>query len=266
MSLAAGFVCADGIVLVRTTEHSGSTPQWTPTAIFQRSAAAYEVALTGTGDASLVRMAADHLLERELDDDDGLDEVWKKSERVANRLAKKYIFCHGERDTEKPRLQLLVAVRAREGSRLLLRSEANRLAKSDGCEFVGVGQELARSVASWLYEPPLTVSVVSQLAAHIIHWTAEHAPACGRALQVLSLTGTAQPAPPQQIPLEGECFWGLHRLLQPILTGVLDERLSDVQFDDRLRWFEERMVAVRQACGDERRRESDSGGVAQKQS
>ncbi|MBV8573861.1 MAG: hypothetical protein JOZ58_02320, partial [Acetobacteraceae bacterium] len=31
------------------------------------------------------------------------------------------------------------------------------------------------------------------------------------------------------------------------LTGCLDPSVSDVEFDDRLRWFEEKMSAVRQA-------------------
>ncbi len=263
MTLAAGFLCADGIVLARATERSGQIAKWTPTEIFRHTSAQYELAVTGAGDDALIRMAADHLLQRELDDDDDLSELQEKSERMVNRLSKKYIFCHGERDTQRPQLQLLVAARMSGGAQLLLSGSENRLARSDGCEFVGTGRELARSVASWLYEPTLPVGVVSRLAIQVLQWTAEHVPGCGRAGQILCLSGAAQPAVAQHIALEGEFFWGLNALLQPILTGCLDERIGDVQFDDRLRWFEERMSAVRQALGEERQRDSHASAASQ---
>ncbi|HTT03516.1 MAG TPA: hypothetical protein VMG11_15660 [Steroidobacteraceae bacterium] len=263
MTLAAGFLCTDGVVVARATERSGSAAKWTPTEIFVGSGSGYEIAVTGIGNAALIRMAADQLLERSLEGDEDLSELWEECERLVNRLSKKYIFCYGERDPERPQLQLLVAARMREqGSRLLLRSDANRIAKSDGFEVLGHGSELARSVTSWLYEPGLTVSVVARLVTHIVHWTAEHVPGCGRTTQVLCLSGAAQTPKPVHAPAEEEFFWGLNRLLQPIITGCIDERITDVQFDDRLRWFEERLSAVRQAGGAERRPEADSPVVS----
>ena len=263
MTLAAGFIASDGIVIARATERSGSAAKWTPTEIFVGSSSAYEIAVTGSGDPALIRMAADQLLERTLEGDEDLSDLCEECERLVNRLSKKYIFCYGERDAERPQLQLLVGARMREdGSRLLLRSDANRIAKSDGIELVGHGSELARSVASWLYEPGLTVSVLARLVPHIVQWTAEHVPGCGRSTQLLCLSGAAQSPEPLQTPAEAEFFWGLNRLLQPIITGCIDERISDVQFDDRLRWFEERLSAVRQAAAEEGQPEADSPAVA----
>jgi hypothetical protein len=208
------------------------------------------LAVCGAGNDDLIRMAFDQLV-RELKDDDQLEDLWRKSEKLVQRVAKKYLFCYDERARERPQLQLLIAATSRAGGALLLKSDANRLVRVDRCEFVGAGAELARATTAWLYEPGLECAVVAPIAAETLGWLRQHVPGCGAATRVLVLKGTAVTAGAAPAVPAGEAdagfFWGVHRLLQPILTGCLDERVSDVEFDDRLRWFEEALSAVRQA-------------------
>jgi len=246
---SAGFVCADGLVVAADAAHSSGIARWEQRRIFEHSRPSYALAVCGAGNDDLIRMAFDQLA-RELEDDDGLEELWRKSEKLVQRIAKKYLFCYAEQARERPQLQLLIAASARAGGSLLLKSDANRLVRVDGCEFVGTGAELARATASWLYEPKLTCAVVAPIAAETLGWVRRHLPGCGGALRVVTLQGTtlAEVAAPSLAAGEADAgfFWGVHRLLQPILTGCLDERVSDVEFDDRLRWFEEALSAVRQ--------------------
>jgi hypothetical protein len=89
--------------------------------------------------------------------------------------------------------------------------------------------------------------VVAPLAGQLLSWVRENVSGCGPAGRILSLEPRgAVEAEPAGLPAT-DFFGGVHRLLQPILAGCVDGRLSDVEFDDRLRWFEESMSALRQA-------------------
>jgi len=245
MTSAAGFVCADGLVIAADAEHSSGVARWEQRRIFEHTRAAYALSVCGAGNDDLIRMAFDQLA-RELEDADQLEDLERKSEKLVNRLAKKYLFCYGEHDAQRPQLRLLIAASAAHGGTLLLKSDANRIARVDGCEFLGAGAELARATASWLYEPGLTCAVVARMATEVLGWVRQHVPGCGRSTRVLTLKAgaVAEATAPEA---EAGFFWGVHRLLQPILTGCLDERVSDVEFDDRLRWFEEALSGVRQS-------------------
>jgi hypothetical protein len=245
MGIAAGFVCADGIVLAAGIARTDASDKWPQRCFFERTAPRYRVALTGSGNDDLVRMAFDHLA-RELDEDDDLDEIHERAEKSLNRLAKKYLFCYEAGDPRRPELRLLIGVRMHDGRSVLLRTEENRVARVEDWAFVGPGSALAATVASWLYEPGLSSQAVCGLVAHIVFWVRQHGAECGAATRVLALRegATADEAPVLSV---NEFFWGLHGSLRPVLTGCLDPHVSDIEFDDRLRWFEEKMSAVRQA-------------------
>ena len=246
MSAAAGFVCADGIVLSADADAASGVARWEPRRILVQARGAYLAAVSGCGNHDLIRMAADQLA-RDLDEDDDLEGLWRTSEKLVNRLAKKYLFCYAEHDPERPQLQLLIAFRHETEGSLLLASDANRIARVDGCTFVGAGAELARATSSWLYEPSLPCAVVAPLAAQLLAWVRENVSGCGPTGRILSLEpGGAVELEPPAVP-GTDFFGGVHRLLQPILAGCVDGRLSDVEFDDRLRWFEESMSALRLA-------------------
>jgi hypothetical protein len=254
MTLAAGFRCIDGIVLARAG--GGAVPKW-ERHIFEQTTPGYTIAVTGAGNVDLVRMAAEHWA-RELDEDAELDEIARCAEKVIRRLCKKHILCYGANDPERPQLQLLLGASTAHGH-LLLRSDANRVARVDGCEFAGSGELVGRSLASWLYEPTLPVAVVARLASQIICNVQQHAAAGGRAAHVLVLRHGVPQTRLASADAEQDFFWGVNQVLQPILIGCLDERVSDVEFDDRLRWFEEKMSAVRQALKDAQSLELPNG-------
>jgi|HubBroStandDraft_4_1064222.scaffolds.fasta_scaffold55379_3 hypothetical protein len=245
MGIAAGFVCADGILLAAEIALTDASDKWPQRCFFERVVPRYRVALTGSGNADLVRMAFDHLA-RELDEDDDLDDIWERAEKLLNRMAKKYLFCYDAGDARRPELRLLIAARMQDGRSLLLKTDENRVSRVEDCVFVGPGSALAATVASWLYEPSLSSQVVSSLVAQILFWVRQHGAECGTAARVLTLREGASPEDAPVVSVD-QFFWGVHASLRPILTGCLDPSVSDVEFDDRLRWFEEKMSAVRQA-------------------
>ena len=246
MGIAAGFVCTDGILLAAGTALTDASDKWPQRCFFERTMPRYRIALAGCGNADLVRLAFDHL-SRELDEEDDLQDIRRRAEKMLSRLAKKYLFCYEASDPRRPELELLLAVRMQDGASLLLKSEENRICQVEDWVFVGPGSALAATVASWLYEPNLSSQVVSSLVPQILFWVRQHVADSGTAARLLVLReGTGAEEAPPAAPAD-EFFWGLHTSLRPILTGCVDSNVSDVEFDDRLRWFEEKMSAVRQS-------------------
>jgi hypothetical protein len=245
MGIAAGFVCSDGILLAAGTALTDASDKWPQRCFFERAVPRYRIALVGCGNSDLVRMAFDQLA-RELDEDDDLDDIWRCVEKVLNRLAKKYLFCYEASDPRRPELELLIAARMQDGASLLLKSEENRVSRVEDWVFVGPGSALAASVASWLYEPNLSTQVVSSLVPQILFWVRQHVADSGTAARILALRegASAEDAP---VVSADQFFWGLHASLRPVLIGCIDPKVSDVEFDDRLRWLEEKMSAVRQS-------------------
>jgi len=245
MGIAAGFVCSDGILLAAGTALSDASDKWPQRCFFERATPGYRIALAGCGNSDLVRMAFDQL-SRELDEDEELDDIWRRAEKVLNRLAKKYLFCYEASDPRRPELELVVAVRMHDGASLLLKSEENRICQVENWVFVGPGNALAASLTSWLYQPNLSTQVVSSLVPQILFWVRQHVADSGTAARILAL---CEGASAEEAPLVSadEFFWGLHASLRPVLIGCIDQNVSDVEFDDRLRWFEEKMSGVRQS-------------------
>ena len=248
MGIAAGCVCADGILLAAGIALTDASEKWPQRCFFEHAAPNYRFALTGAGNSDLVRMSFDQL-SRELDDDDELQDICERTEKAVNRFAKKYLFCYEPGDARRPEVELLIGVRMHDGECVLLKSDENRVCRVDGCVFIGPGSALATTVASWLYEPGLKSAVVSKLMAQILCWARQQGAECGAAARVMTLSAEAS-AQDTSVVRADEFFWGVQASLRPILTGCLDPSVSDVEFDDRLRWFEEKMSAVRQALRD----------------
>ncbi|MGO9037099.1 MAG: hypothetical protein ACLQKH_03865 [Steroidobacteraceae bacterium] len=239
MTMAAGFICADGIVVAADSEYTNpsSGGKWSNLKIFEYKRANYGVVITGAGDATLIRMAADHI-DRALKEGDDLSDIWLTVEAVTSNIAAKCIFP----DPTRPDLFLIVATRMNDGRKLLLTSDASKVAKVDNFVFVGIGETLGRTLASWLHSTDLATDVTSKIALHITYWVKKHVDGCGQETHVISLKESRR----RSLTLyEDSFFWGLNELLQPILIGCLDSKIKDEVFAERLQSFQRNMQAVR---------------------
>ena len=243
MTIAAGFVCNDGIVLAADSEISTQTSKWEGRKLFEHIRQNYGVVVTGAGDADLLNMAA-YEIGRALAATDKLDGIRAKVSAVLDQICERCIDRYQDGDPNRPQLFLLIAARMNSGQCLLLRTNENRISSVDGCEFVGIGADIARAEASWLYQPDLTTAVMSKIALQLIYWVKQHVLGCGQATYVISL----REARGRSIELcEDGFFWGLHDLLRPILLSCMDIKVPDEALDHALRLFEGKIRAVRRA-------------------
>ena len=244
MTIAAGFVCIDGIVIAADSEHSVVRSERGP--IFGVSKREYEVILTGTGTSHLIRMAFDELCDV-VDEKDNIRTIRTKIKEVVSNICQQHIFSlYQANDSRRPSFDLLIAVkmRTREGDKQLFKTTDAALSTVDHCDFVGTGSSLAISLASWLYDQKLTTDVTKVVARQILHWVRKHTPSCGQTTLAVTLRDSGT-SPSRSLHEDSQFFWGLHELLKPILIGCLDGLTSDQEFANHLQQFEDKMRAIR---------------------
>jgi 20S proteasome alpha/beta subunit len=244
MTIAAGFVCADGLVIAADGEISNNIAKWEDTKVHQCIRKNYGVVISGAGDSTLLKMAVDEI-DLQLAENADLQRIREIVVDVTDRLSRRCIFCYVDGDPDRPDLQLLVGARMKSGQTLLLKTEVNRICEVSGCDFVGVGHTLARTVASWLYQPQMPADVVAVIAMQIVYWVKQHVSGCGQETRVVSLVDRNR----SSITLyeDRDFFWGLNELIQPILVSCIDPTVTDTQFSDRIEKFAMKMGQVRQA-------------------
>ena len=117
MTIAAGFVCTDGLVLCADTEYSNGTLKVSKTKIFKRPQ--NDLLIAASGDEVLIEEAAHTLLES-LDDQLSLDHVKETIEHVMEAMHGNYIDRSLVPDYT---VHLLVAASARDGFALFKQSK-----------------------------------------------------------------------------------------------------------------------------------------------
>jgi 20S proteasome alpha/beta subunit len=253
MTIAAGFVCSNGVVLAADSEHSTDVVKFERRKVFQCKKKNYGFAVAGAGRSDLIRLVVDELRDK-LSEKDKLPQIRRKIKKLLKEVCDEHIFStYQATDPYRPRLLLLVAARMDTGENALWKTDDKIIATVDGCEFVGAGDSLAMTVASWLYDPSLSTGVVNVLAMQIIRWVKEHVPGCGKATHAVSVVGIqGSKRVIRTFCSDEEFFWGLNELLRPILIGCIDEKMTDSDFDSRIVKFSEKMRAVRQAFQQQR--------------
>lgn len=244
MTVAAGFVCSDGIVLAADSEYTYNYSKYEGEKLFQFGTDHWAIGIAIAGTMPLAKMFISDL-NRELRKILDLQGLHEKIIERAVYFKERYIRLETE---EIRQLLLLIAIQMKSSDEnLLLSVNGDVVDPVERSHFIGVGDELARATSSWLFDPSMPRHIVSQLAMHVINWTSEHTKNCGQSLYAMVVP---KPWKVQRVfifGVKGEFFWGLNELLRPILMGCMDVLITDKDFDASLKKLEEKMRAVR-AC------------------
>jgi len=238
VTIAAGFICRDGVLLCADTEESGIG--------FKRKVAKIEfrpelwpnnandpIALfTGSGDSAFV--------------DEVIDRMWgavgseKERDKIIVLMVRENRKYHREiweiyppiySMEQLPDADLLFAVAAKDGfglySMASTRFKVVRTFASIGC-----GSELAHYICSGAHSVGMTKESCAALAIHMLEQAKANTPGCGgdSHLAILTRTGAAQLLPKPEAQEMGEHLATGERLLKQMLVKSADLKVGDAEF------------------------------------
>jgi ATP-dependent protease HslVU (ClpYQ) peptidase subunit len=184
MTIAAAFICLDGIVLAADSEYTYNYSKYEGEKLFQFGNDSWAIGIAAAGTMDLAKMFVSDL-HRELQ-----TETSVKASHVAIILRAKhfydeYVRKNGEQDRQ---LLLLIAIQSKTSDEnLLLKVNGDIVDPISQCDFIGNGDELARATASWIYHPHLPTDVATPVALNILYWTTQHAQFCGQSIYALRI-------------------------------------------------------------------------------
>lgn len=246
MTIAAAFVCCDGIVLAADSEYTCNYSKYEGEKLFQFGNDDWAIGIAVAGTMDLAKMFVDQLHHELMQSNDVESPESIRGQIIA--LAKYFNAEYIRKSEEQRQLLAFIAIQMKSSDQnLLLKLNGDMVAPVHTSDFIGAGDEIARATASWLSHPSMPVNVGVNIALQVLHWTTKRAQYCGQTIYALMI-----PKPWRQqrsfTTFEiTEFFWGLHELLRPILIGCLNSQIAQDKFDAGLKAFEEKMREVRQA-------------------
>ncbi len=250
MTIAAGFICRDGIIVCADTEITyGDALKSTGSKIEMLLADETIVTMTGAGHRSYIRMAWDKFVRR--------FETYKKKtlawadfieivESTIGEIYKKHVPLYPA--DQKPWFSLIFAVKTRDGHLHLLISDETAVFESHTFEIAGVGATFGRFLADLLHWSPVDVSLRdgSIWAAYILWIAKKYTPGCGGDSSIFTITASGNGFYLGQVAALEERFAKWDSLVRPLFASAVDTRLSKDDFGARLQVFSEQIQQLRE--------------------
>lgn len=243
MTIAAAFVCLDGIVLAADSEYTYNFSKYEGEKLFQWGNDNWAIGIAIAGTMDLAKMFVDELHYKLLDSDD-LESLRKKIIDLAKYFNEEYI----RKSTDMRQMLLLIAIQLKTSDKnLLLKVNGDVVSPVWSSDFIGAGDEIARATASWIFHPSMPVKVGSQVALNVLYWTAEHAQYCGKTNYALTVPKPWKQMVSFSVYHIDDFFFGLNELVRPILVGCMHMPVPDNKFEEALQAFVDKMREVRRA-------------------
>jgi 20S proteasome alpha/beta subunit len=189
MTIAAGFICADGIILAADTQYTVGSTKTNGQKIYDViEDGDYRLILAGAGDVPYIRMTADklvsNLLKKKLHSESDVIEVVGATLKWVH---KEHIFPHpADQFGNKPMVQLLVAIRSSAGLKLLA-SNATAVFNVTDYQVLGSGVEIASYILDRLREHGYNLPTMEILATYVISVAKRYDNYCGGDTQLVTL-------------------------------------------------------------------------------
>ena len=258
MTIAAGFLCEDGIVICADREVSTGIDKWEESKIFTLHTDAEtpktNAIIAGSGWLDYVKMTVDKIRKRAMFMSTALEIEEVVEETVLDVHRKHIRFYSGE---EKPDFDLIVGIRDDSGLILLqsIGTSVRRVPTAFSC--IGVGQTLAHYLSRKLKPQDDTASEAASLAIQILDQVKANVPECGGRFSdvaVLPKDGPIiriNPSALLDIEYRSQEF---ALLLKPLLMSVTNPILSDKDFEIRVAELTEQCRRIREDSKERMRR------------
>lgn len=225
MTIAAGFVCTDGIVLCSDTQYTSgiksSAPKlWVADCSPDNEAAV--VALAGSGSATLIAAARDVILNAVGPFQLPIDEVKDSVETALEAFYEKHIYTRPGYSPDAPILQLLIALRTQDDLQLYEAGDAALARVDRAC--IGFGGDLGGYLIQTLFESSHSMRDTAMLVAYMLAQVKKFSAYCGGESIILTIPiGAKKPsfAPWEQIFADENYVSDLGGLMRPIVRAKI---------------------------------------------
>jgi hypothetical protein len=258
MTIAAGFLCEDGIVICADREVSTGSDKWEESKIFtlhtDASRPHTNAIFAGSGWLDYVKMTVDKIRKRGMFVATAL-EIEEVVEETVLEVHRKHIRFYPA--DEKPNFDLVVGIRDESGLVLLqsIGTSVRRVPNSFSC--IGVGQTLANYLSRKLKPQNDTAAEAAFLAVQILDQVKANVPECGGRFSdvaVLPKDGPIiriNPSALLDIEYRAQEF---ALLLKPLLMSVTNPTFSDKDFEARVAELTEQCRQIREDSKERMRR------------
>lgn len=186
MTIAAGFVCADGIVIAADTEYTGVS-KFQGSKVWWVQNGETTFVLTGTGPGVTLGHIRDHLF-RMFQPSMEPEQVSDMVHGVLTGFFEKHIYTKPVELQQEASPSLLFAVRKGGRFHLYQTESAPPPARVEQWACVGWGRDLGQYIADLFYKPGQAAKWTERLAAYLVYQAKRHSAYCGGGTDVVSLT------------------------------------------------------------------------------
>jgi|GEM_PF-1046479 len=189
MTIAAGFICADGIILAADTQYTVGSTKTNGDKIYDVIGDGdYRLILAGAGDVPYIRMTADKLISNLVSKTlHSVSDLVGVIGSTVEWVHKKHIFPHPpDQYGNKPQVQLLVAIHSPEGMKLLA-SNSTAVFNVIDHQVLGSGVEIASYVLDRLKGQGYDIPTIEILATYVIAVAKRYDNYCGGDTRLVTL-------------------------------------------------------------------------------
>jgi hypothetical protein len=238
MTIAAGFVCSDGLVLFADTEEQEGYMKTEVEKIQIYPGSNCSLLITNAGQGYL----ADSLIDRIFDE---IETTTADEAAIISKIRETILKFHREEvglypaDNEHKQVGLILGLQVDERAAILLHSAATALRKVKQFAVIGFGAEI-KFLAQQMYQKGMPIKHGILIATHLLKTAIEHVQGCGGQSRIGTLSdGGAQMRHIYDVWGDQRLFSYLQANYRAVLLSIPDEDITDEQYDNCLGWFVE---------------------------
>ena len=200
MTIAAGFVCSNGLVLCADTEYTGSIRQTGPK-VWVRETDSYTLAVAGAGDSALIRLVRNRLFER-VDPTKAARDAETELEQILKSVFADHIDNAPQEVRYGGQYDVFVLVGVKRGvGCVLLEHSRTAVAWVESYACVGTGAPVANYIAETMFASTMTVQQTVHVACYLLKQTRRFGVMCGGDSHVIVIpaSGPMELVQPEQI-------------------------------------------------------------------
>jgi 20S proteasome alpha/beta subunit len=245
MTIAAGILCSDGIILCADTEHTGEVSKFQASKIIPLDE---HTVMTGSGTMDYILMAADKLRDefnaaRPVNPSDARQKV----ESVVMGVHADHIFNFFQAsDPNRPIIDLIVAARCSGGDLALIKTNNSAVRLGTNFEFTGSGFPIFEYWCRYFYRDRLTMAGMATLALFILKEVKKVHPYCGGSSQVFHLPKVEGMPRTTRIFDEDQILLGFPDNIVKILSACFFEDTPTAWIEEKLHEFATGVRAIHQ--------------------
>lgn len=246
MTIAAGIVCADGILVCADSEVSSA-----PSKRQREKVYSFEnhLLLTGSGNGDFIKMAFDKIC-----DDYGASRPGSPShareiaEKLVLKIHQEHIFSfYQTNDPERPSLNLITASRCRDGQLALVRTRDTTAILVDRYDAMGSGEDLFEYWTQFFYRSTLTMDLMSYLTLFTFREVKRNVIGCGGDSHIVWMPKDEKHRIISRFFTEDMILAGFPDRVVQILVECRDLNVDEKRLERDLNSFVEAVLAIRRA-------------------